>query len=133
MKGTWQTTDSGGGGAGVVLVAGLMLLAASGAATAIAVTVVVILISVVVLTVLTVAGLAAFLVYRARRGAGEPPEGGFAPRPVVYRLPGPERPAAAVPAPKRPAIEAPARELHLHFHGVDAEQVAEILRQQERN
>jgi hypothetical protein len=32
-----------------------------------------------------------------------------------------------VPAPRRPAVEAPRPELHLHFHGVTAEDVAAIL------
>jgi hypothetical protein len=34
-----------------------------------------------------------------------------------------------LPAPQRPAIEAP-RELHLHFHGVTAEDVAAIIAMQ---
>jgi hypothetical protein len=40
----------------------------------------------------------------------------------------PWRRTEPLPAPRRPAIE-PRREVHLHFHGVSAEQAAEILRQ----
>jgi hypothetical protein len=36
-----------------------------------------------------------------------------------------------LPAPQRPAIEGPA-EVHLHFHGVGAEDVAEVLRRVNR-
>jgi hypothetical protein len=36
-------------------------------------------------------------------------------------------PAEPLPAPQRPAIGAPKQELHLHFHGVTAEEVAAIL------
>jgi hypothetical protein len=40
---------------------------------------------------------------------------------------------AAIPAPAPLALEAPAApEMHLHFHGVDAEQVAEILRRHQQ-
>jgi len=40
-------------------------------------------------------------------------------------------PARALPAPQRPAIEAPRPEVHLHFHGVTAEDVSAILARQD--
>jgi len=36
------------------------------------------------------------------------------------------RPSQALPAPQQPAIGRPA-EVHLHFHGIDAAEVAAIL------
>jgi len=36
-------------------------------------------------------------------------------------------PAESLPQPQHPAIEAPKQELHLHFHGVTAEDVSAIL------
>ena len=42
----------------------------------------------------------------------------------------PQRAAQPLPPPPRPTIERPG-ELHLHLHGVTAEDIAAILRQQE--
>ena len=44
-------------------------------------------------------------------------------RPVTRRA------AEPIPAPQRPAIR-PAREVHLHFHGVTAEDIAAIVARQ---
>lgn len=115
MKGTWQTDDRSPGGGVILLVAGAVILAASGAAAAVATAVIVLLAAAAAVTVLTVAGLAVFLLYRARHPA--PLSRGIVPAPALHEL----------PAPERPAIE-PKRELHVHFHGTDPEQVAEILR-----
>jgi hypothetical protein len=48
----------------------------------------------------------------------------------MYSSPTRSWPSQALPAPQRPAIEAPA-EVHFHFHGVTAGDVAAILRQHE--
>lgn len=118
MRGTWQTDDPAPGGRGILLVAGVVILAASGAAAA-ATAVIVLLAAAAAVTVLTVAALAVFLLYRARHPAplARRLARGIVPAPALHEL----------PAPGRPAIE-PGRELHVHFHGTDPEQVAEILR-----
>jgi uncharacterized iron-regulated membrane protein len=69
--------------------------------------------------------LTGFIVWQLRRRR-EPPW-------AVHQVtPAPPRPAQALPAPRRQAIEAP-RQLHLHFHGVGAEDVAAIIRQQQED
>ena len=69
-----------------------------------------------------VPGLVAFVVYRVRhRGA--------LPARTVYSLPPvAQRPAQALPA-TRPAIERP-QEVHLHLHGISAEEIAGIFDRQ---
>lgn len=80
-----------------------------------------------VVVVLGMAGLAGYLVYRARRAAVQPGAAVQA-HAVLTSEPLTGRPMTAGYGP-RAALEQPAtRELHLHFDGVDAEQVAEILR-----
>jgi hypothetical protein len=73
--------------------------------------------------------LVGLLVWRWRRLAAAravpPPARG-----AVYRLRGVARAAPPVPA-SRPAIEHPT-EVHLHLHGVFAEDLAAILRNQDR-
>jgi hypothetical protein len=115
VKGTWQTDDPAPGGRVILLVAGVVILAASGAAAAVATAVIVLLLAAAAVTILTMAGLAVFLLYRARHPAPVPR--GIVRPPALHEL----------PAPGRAAIE-PKRELHVHFHGTDPEQVAEILR-----
>lgn len=68
---------------------------------------------------------AAVLMHRARRSdrPGRPITG-----PAVVQMPR-ERPAAVEASQPRPAIEPPRNELHLHFHGVSAAEVAEAIRQ----
>jgi hypothetical protein len=115
VRGTWQTDDRAPGGAGILLLAGVVIVAASGAAAAAATAVVVLLIAAAVVIFLVVAALAAFLVYRARHPVSLPR--GIVPAPALHELPGAERPAIG-----------PKPELHLHFHGADPVDVAEILR-----
>lgn len=117
MRGTWQSTDSGGGKV-VLLIVGTLLLFGSGAAVELATAVAEALIAAAAVVVLTVAAGVVWLVYRARQEI--PSQRGVIPSPVKYELPAPERPAIA-----------PKRELHIHFHGTDPEQVAEILRRQQ--
>jgi len=133
FQGTWQTTDGPGLGP-VIVIAAVLLLCGSGVAAAIATAVMTLLIVAGAVVVLTAAGLAALLVYRVRQG----------PPAVTYRAEViPETRQHLAGSPTRigtaradfalPAIEAPAhRELHLHLHGIDPEQVAEILRRHER-
>ena len=114
FEGTWQVT----GGLRVRHVAGLvlaLLLFGSGAA-AIATAVIVILIAAGAVILLALAGLAAWLACRAHRGTTAPRRA-LVPPYAVHQL----------GAPEHPAIEAP-RELHLHFHGANPEQVAEAIR-----
>lgn len=118
MRGTWQTTDSGGGGKAVLLIAGVLLLAGSGAAEAVSAAFVALVIALAVVVVTCVAGLGAYLVYRARHETA----------PLVREIAPPL--VRQVPAAERPAIEAP-RELHLHFHGLGPAEAAEILRRQQ--
>lgn len=79
----------------------------------------------IVLSVAVLA-VAALVAYRIRRGR--------APLALpVHRaqaLPG--QAAEPLPGPRRPAISAPKQELHLHFHGVTAEDVASIIAERNR-
>jgi hypothetical protein len=126
MKGTWQTTDSGGSGAvAAALVIGAAVLAAAIAGpviAAVAELVRLVLIAGAVILGLALAGGAAYGAHRVRQGRRSAPLRVRQVPPVTWRA------AQAVQEPRRPAIEAP-REVHLHFHGADAEQVAEVLRQ----
>jgi hypothetical protein len=122
VKGTWQTTDSGGAGA-VALVIGAAVLAAAIAgpvAAAVGELLRVLVIFVAVVIVLALAAVGAAVAYRLRRGRASGTTAGSLPRPV------PRRPIQAVSEPQPPAIEA-LREVHLHFHGVTAEDVAAII------
>lgn len=121
MNGTWQTTGSGGG-SGVLIVLAVLALLGSGAAAELAAAVIVALIATAVVVVLAVAGLAAFLVYRARHPAMV-----SAARIAPVATWGAR--TEELPAAERPALDPPAaRELHLHFHGADPVDVAAILR-----
>ena len=129
MHGTWKTTGGGGGGLPKELVGLAVLVAAmvgvAGAVQA-ALTAVMewLIIGVMVFVIAAVAGAVAYLLYRARRPQSQARivPSRIIPQPAVHELPGPERPAITPPA---------ARQLHLHFHGTDPEQVAEILRRHE--
>jgi hypothetical protein len=120
MRGTWQTTDSGlavplaiGAAVLAVLIAGPVAAAVTAVAQA--------LITIIaVLAGLGAVGGTAYAVYRVRHP--RPVQGPPAPRAGQV----PWRRAEPLPAPRRPAVEPP-REVHLHFHGVTAEDVAAIL------
>jgi hypothetical protein len=125
MKGTWQTTDGGGSGLAAALIVGAAVLAVAVAgpvAAAVAELVRVVVIIVAAAVVLALAAGAAFVAYRVRQrqviGSGRVSQ----PRQVPWRT------GRLVSAPRQQAIDAP-REVHLHFHGVDADDVAEVLRQ----
>lgn len=124
--GTWQETGGGGGGspAGlVVLVLAAVALSgvAAGIAQAVASLVVVLVLAAAVAAVLAVAGLAAVLVFRARRKAsGREPRISLIPAPMMH-----ER---AIPARERPALEAPKPQVVNNFFGLTPDQVAEIIR-----
>ena len=116
FQGTGETV---GGSSGPVLlvIAAVLLCGSGGAVAAVAAAVVDALIAVVVVVFLVVAALAAFLVHLARHPVSLPR--GIVPAPSLHELPAPDRPAIGPPA---------AREIHLHFHGADPGDVAEILR-----
>ena len=81
---------------------------------------------------LSVAGVVGLLVFRVRRtlanaARARPPLSQSVVQPRLARA------AQPLPEPPRPTIE-PRSGLHLHFHGVQAEDVAAIIRQwQDRN
>jgi hypothetical protein len=77
---------------------------------------------VIVLVAVAAAGLAAFVAWRLRRGRQD------APRQVQRITPAPPRPSPLRSEPRQ-AIEAP-QQMHLHFHGASAEDVAAIIAQQ---
>jgi len=123
MRGTWQTTDTGGHGGLVLVVVVVALAIGSGAASAAVsalVTILIVLGSIIGFAVLCGIGV---LVYRGRQDRPAAPIGA---RPV-HQVPSaaPQRLEAAQPL----AIEAPRNELHLHFHGMDAAEVAEAIRE----
>jgi uncharacterized membrane protein YebE (DUF533 family) len=130
MRGTWQTTDGGGGGllelvAAIVVIA-VVVSAAGPVVAAVGELVHILLIAVAVTGGLAAVGLVAFTAYRVRRRRSLP----TAAR--VLQPPGQARAAQPLPAPQRPAIEpAPAVHIHHHWHGVDAEDVAAVLRRQQ--
>jgi hypothetical protein len=69
------------------------------------------------------AGVMAYVAFRVSRGRQEPAR-------ALYRVtPAPPKPRA-LPSEPGPAIEAP-RQLHLHFHGTDPADVAELIRRQQ--
>jgi hypothetical protein len=127
MRGTWQTTDSGGGGSGLgtvvlVIVAAAVLGPAVAAAAAELLHLLVIVL--VVLAAVAGAGVVAYVAFRVNRERQETAR-------VPYRVtPPPPQPSRALPDAPRPAIEAP-RQVHLHFPGADAAEVAAIIREQE--
>jgi hypothetical protein len=123
MKGTWETTEGGGSGAGMVV---LVVLAAALLGPAIVAAVaellhLLVLVAVVMVAVAGAGGLALVAFRVSHRGQKTAR--------VLYRVtPAPPRPSALPSEPRR-AIERGGH-LHLHFHGVDAADVAAIIRQQ---
>jgi type VI protein secretion system component VasK len=79
-----------------------------------------VLIAAAVILGLGLAGGAALVAWRLRRGRQNAPLVVHQARPVT------QRPAESLPAPQRPPIGR-AAEVHLHFHGVTAEDAAAIL------
>jgi hypothetical protein len=120
MKGTWQTGDHRATGGVVLAAVTAAVMLGSGAAAAIATAVVAVLIALVVVVVLAAAGLGAYLVHRARQE-----------RPAILTWQAGQvagvRPQLADPVPSAIAPAAP-REFHLHLHGVESADVAEIIR-----
>jgi hypothetical protein len=126
MRGTWQTTDSGGGAAFVIGAAVLAALIAAPVTAAVAAVAEALVITIAVLGAVVLTAGAGFVAYRLRHPPVPPP--GWPPNHTrVSTLPPAARPAQSLPGPRAPAIGAPKQELHLHFHGVDAEDVAAIL------
>ena len=122
MKGTWETTEGGGGGGvGMVVVVAVLAVALLGPAVAAAVAELVHLLVLVVVALVAVAGagLVTLGAWRLRHARQE------APRVVVQATPVPPRPSPLRSEPRQ-AIEPP-RQVHLHFHGVQAEDVAASL------
>jgi hypothetical protein len=126
MHGTWQTTGgSGGSGLGQLLAAiGVLLIIAAVAGPVVAAVgtlVHVLLVVVAVVAGIAGAALVAYVAWRLHRWR----------HPTAARvtaLPsGVPRAAQPLPEPQRSALERP--EMHLHFHGVSAEDVAAIIAQ----
>jgi hypothetical protein len=124
MKPSGAHTHPGGGGTGGAVLVVLAVIVAAAVARpvidALAELVRLVLIAVAVTGGLALAGGTAFVVYRVRH------RGAVRVLPVPRAHPVTWQAAEPLPAPQRPAIEAP-REVHLHFHGVSAEDVAELL------
>jgi hypothetical protein len=133
MKGTWQTTDDGGGGLGVVvlIIVGAALLgpaigaAAVAVAAAVAELVHIVLIAVAVLLGLGAAGLAAYAGVRVHRWRTGAPARVSVPAPPPWRATAAPRASRQVTSAPPPAIE---QHIHHHWHGVDAADVAELIR-----
>lgn len=119
---------STGGGSGIVAVVVVLLAAivavrvAGPVVHAAAALAEILAVAAAVAVVLAAVAGAALLAHRARRGV---------PRAVpVHRVRVlPRQAAQPLPDPRRPAIEAPQQDLHLHFHGLSAEDVAAIIKQ----
>jgi hypothetical protein len=129
MRGTWQTTEGGGLGDTVdAIVVVLVVVAVAGpvlgaVAAAVAELVHVLLIAAAVIVGVGAAGLGGLLAWRWRRTR---PDAARAMPPLSPRV---ARAAQPLPAPP-PAIER-APEIHLHLHGVNAEDVAAIIARHE--
>jgi hypothetical protein len=125
VRGEWYTTGGGGGGGGLVLLvtAGVILLG-SGAAAEVATALVEAVIALAVTVLLCVAGLGAFLVYRARRDGYSPAVREVAAPVIVHQVHAPGRPAISA---DRAAIEAPP----VRLHPDDLAELAAILRRSE--
>ena len=121
MKGTWETTDSGSGAGEAALLIGAAVLAAAIAApllAAVAELARAVVIIVIVAAVLAVAARGAAVAYRLRHGQPRTLSPGIIhSRAATTAVQGRSEPRAL---PARP-------ELHLHFHGVSAEDMAAIL------
>jgi Tfp pilus assembly major pilin PilA len=121
MQGTWQTT---GGGSGLLeVVAAILVIAvvasiAGPVVAAVGELVHILLIAVAVIGGLAAVGLVAFIAYWVRRRRSVSGAARAARPPALVR--------AARPLPPPQAIER-APEVHLHFHGVTAGDVAAIL------
>lgn len=129
MKGTWQTTDSGSGiGTAAAVVLAAAVIAAVAVPVVRAVTHLLEVLAVVMAVVLGVGLLAgiALVAWRLRQGRQNTPLVVHRATPVTHRaaepLTAPQQARAALPAPERP-------ELHLHFHGMSAADVAAVIAQ----
>jgi hypothetical protein len=123
VKGTWQTTDGGGSGLAVPLAVGAAVLAvaiAGPAAAAVAAVAEALVITIAVLGALVLLAGAAFVTYRLRHGQ---------PRALPPRVYG-STSIHAMQGRAEPRALPARQELHLHFHGVTAEDVAAIIARQ---
>lgn len=127
MHGTWKTTSGDGGGAAVAVLAvvAAVVLLGSGAAAAIASAVIVTVIVAGAVLALGVVALTVLVVCRLRHQE---------PQAVSVLA---ERGALMRAERERPALEQGGpREVHQHwhqhFHGVDEDRVAQILRRSQR-
>ncbi len=112
---------SGSGTAAAMIVAAVVLASIAGPVIGAAIDLLrLVLIVAGVILGLGALGGAGLLAWRLRRGRQNAPLVVHRARPVT------RRPAESLPAPRRPAIGR-AAEVHLHFHGVTAEDVAAIL------
>jgi hypothetical protein len=124
-----HTHPDGGSGIGTavaVVLAAVVLASIAGPVVHAAVELLrVVLIAAAVILGLAALGGAGLVAWRLRRGRQNAPLVVHQVPPVTWRpaesLPVPQRSVAALPAPERPA------EIHLHFHGVSAEDIAAIL------
>jgi hypothetical protein len=127
MCGTWQTTDGGGGSGLLELVAAIVVIAvvvsaAGPVVAAVGELVHILLVTAAVLLGLAAVALVAYVAYRLRhKNAAR----------AIASPPGMARAARPLPAPQRPAIGESAVHIHHHWHGVDAEDVAAIIRSQQ--
>jgi hypothetical protein len=126
MRGTWQTTGGSGPSVGVIVgVIAAAWLIGSGALATIVHAIAVVLIILGCTVALAVAGGIAVLILRARQDRPVAP----IPARPVYQVP-PE-PRRELSPPYKAATE-PGRELHLHFHGLSAEQIAAVVTRSNR-
>jgi hypothetical protein len=127
MKGTWQTTDGGGSGLAVPLAIGAAVLAAAVAgpvAAAVGELLRAVVIIAAVAAALAVAAVAAAVALRLRGGYSRP-------RVLPPRVYG-STSVHAVQGRPEPRALPPRQEVHVHhhWHGVSAEDVAAIIRQE---
>jgi hypothetical protein len=117
-----HTHGSGGGNPVLVVLAVLAVAVVAGPVVAAAAELVhILLIAVVVILAVGATVLVAYVAWRLRQSRANRVTPASSPRPL------PQRPAESIEAPQQPAIGRPA-EIHLHFHGVSAEDIAAAVR-----
>jgi hypothetical protein len=116
-----HTHPDSGGGLGLVVAVIIAAAAAGPVLAAVAAVAEALVITIAVLGGLTLAGGTALAVYRVRHRRAITRADVSLPRPVPWQHTEP------LSAARAPAIEAARPEVHLHFHGVTAEDIAAIL------
>jgi hypothetical protein len=120
-----HTHGSGGGAGDVILILLAVAVVGPAAAAAAAELVHALIIAAIAVLGVAVASLVAFIAWRLRHARHEPPR-------VVHQVTRAQARIVQARTEPRRALEPP-RQLHIHFHGLAAEDVATVIRQQQKD